>query len=135
MHVRRLSSLSRSRHLIRFTLGFLLAGSLIGCDDRTTEDRGREALKKIQEALPDIEAQALEQQVDAGVVEDAQRQLTALKEYQGEVDGKLDSVTVNAIQAFQRTHGIHDDGMLNARTRETLRAAAEKAPDSGNSAG
>ena len=79
-------------------------------------------------SLKDVEAIALEQKVEAEVVKQAQLQLTALKEYQGEVNGKLDSVTVNAIQAFQRTAGIEDDGILNEKTRKKLADAAPRAP-------
>src|SRR5262249_37697923 len=129
-----LSPASRQFTLVA-ALGCVLAVSLPGCDTRTTEDRGREALKKIQEAIPDVEAKALEQQVEPAVVQDVQRQLTAIKEYQGEVDGKLDSVTVNAIQAFQRSVGLHDTGIIDARTRDKLKAAADKAPPASGSAG
>ncbi len=116
-------------------LGCLLAVSIVGCDTRTTEDRGREALKKIQESIPDIEAKALEQQVDPAVVQDVQRQLTAIKEYQGDIDGKLDSVTVNAIQSFQRSAGLRDSGLIDERTREKLKAAADKVPPASGGAG
>ena len=53
-----------------------------------------------------------------------QKNLTVINEYQGEIDGKLDSVTVNAIQAFQRTAGLKDDGLITAATRQKLAAAA-----------
>jgi peptidoglycan hydrolase-like protein with peptidoglycan-binding domain len=46
-------------------------------------------------------------------------------EYLGEVNGKLDSVTVNAIQAFQRSRGLRDDGLLDERTKRELRAVLE----------
>jgi peptidoglycan hydrolase-like protein with peptidoglycan-binding domain len=57
-----------------------------------------------------------------------QENLTAIHEYQGEISGKFDSVTVNAIQAFQRASGLEDNGIVDARTRERLQAAAAQAP-------
>jgi peptidoglycan hydrolase-like protein with peptidoglycan-binding domain len=123
--VRRRRASSPPPRLTCLALGALLAAAVPGCDTRTAEDRGREALEKIQEAIPDVEARALEQQVDSAVVQEAQRQLTTLKEYQGDIDGKLDSVTVNAIQAFQRSAGLRDNGILDARTCNRLKAAAE----------
>ena len=44
-----------------------------------------------------------------------------------EANGKLDSVTINAIQAFQRSAGLKDDGIIDAHTREKLAAAAKRA--------
>ncbi len=104
-----------------------LLGLAAGCTGQTAEERAREAAEQIKESIPDVEAIALAQPVDASVVEEVQRQLTALHEYQGEINGKLDSVTVNAIQAFQRSAGLKDDGILDARTREKLAAAAARA--------
>jgi peptidoglycan hydrolase-like protein with peptidoglycan-binding domain len=95
-----------------------------GCGGQSVEDRAREQAEKIQKEMGDRDADALAQQVDVAVVSDVQRQLTALHEYQGEIDGKIDSVTVNAIQAFQRTSGLKDNGMLTPETRTKLAAAA-----------
>lgn len=104
-----------------------LLGLAAGCTGQTAEERAREAAEQIKESIPDVEAIALAQPVEASVVEEVQRQLTALHEYQGEINGKLDSVTVNAIQAFQRSVGLKDDGILDAHTREKLTEAAARA--------
>ena len=81
--------------------------------------------ERMQESIPDVHAQALAQDATKEEVELAQRALTADKEYMGAVDGKLDRVTVNAIQAFQRRHGLADDGLLNDATLERLRAVVD----------
>ena len=95
---------------------------------KSVEDRAREQAEKIQRGMVDVEAVALEQKAPAEVVSEVQRNLTAINEYQGEINGTIDSVTVNAIQAFQRTAGLKDDGIITDKTREKLAAAAAKAP-------
>ena len=80
--------------------------------------------------MVDVEAIALEQKADPAVVSEVQRNLTTINEYQGEIDGKLDSVTVNAIQAFQRTAGLKDDGIITAgHAPEAGRGAARPGKD------
>jgi peptidoglycan hydrolase-like protein with peptidoglycan-binding domain len=98
------------------------------CSRQSVEDRAREQAEKIQKGMVDVEAVALEQKAPADVVSEVQRNLTAINEYQGEINGTIDSVTVNAIQAFQRNAGIKDDGIITDKTREKLAAAAAKAP-------
>jgi len=98
------------------------------CSKQSVEDRAREQAEKIQRGMVDVEAVALEQKAPAEVVSEVQRNLTAINEYQGEINGTIDSVTVNAIQAFQRTAGLKDDGIITDKTREKLAAAAAKAP-------
>jgi peptidoglycan hydrolase-like protein with peptidoglycan-binding domain len=121
-----------SLRLDRLPLEILRAGSLAllvaicaaGCSHQTAEERARATAEKLTKSLIDVEAIALDQTVDASVVSEVQRNLTAINEYQGEIDGKLDSVTVNAIQAFQRTAGVKDDGIITDATRQKLAAAA-----------
>lgn len=104
---------------------FLLLCVLAGCTGgQTAEERAREAAEQVSRSQPNVEATALAQVVDVATVKTAQEQLTQLNEYQGEANGELDSVTVNAIQAFQRAAGLRDDGILNAATREKLALAA-----------
>jgi peptidoglycan hydrolase-like protein with peptidoglycan-binding domain len=106
------------------TLALLLAAAG-GCQGgQSAEDRAREAAEEISRSQPNVEATALAQTVDESTVKTAQEHLKLLHEYQGEIDGALDSVTVNAIQAFQRSAGLRDDGLLNERTRERLARAA-----------
>ena len=103
-------------------LSLLLGGA--ACEPKSDEERGREAMKEMEKSMVDFDSIALEQKADAAVVEDVQRNLTAINEYQGDINGKVDSVTVNAIQAFQRSAGLRDDGMITADTRTKLAAAA-----------
>lgn len=102
----------------------LLLGSALGavaCNEEGAERRAREAAEKIQGAIPNRMAAALAQEATADEIKQAQEALTAVKEYMGEINGKLDTVTINAIQAFQRTHGLDDDGILDAETKDLLR--------------
>jgi len=91
------------------------------CSDAETERRAREAAEQVRSSIPDVQARALEQKVTAEDVRLAQAALTAAKEYQGEINGELDRVTINAIQAFQRAHGRRDDGILDPETLNLLR--------------
>src|SRR5258708_3692891 len=86
---------------------------LIRCSNESSEQRAREAAERIKESIPDVEARALEQKVTPEQVQRAQAALTAVHEYLGEVNGKLDAVTVNAVEAFQHAHGLPADGILN----------------------
>ena len=113
----------------RIAVGIALAVVVLfglGCSRKSVEDRAREEAEKIQHEMVDVEAVALDQKAPADVVSEVQRNLTAINEYQGEINGKLDSVTINAIQSFQRTAGLKDDGLINDKTREKLAAAAAK---------
>ncbi|MCX8071658.1 MAG: peptidoglycan-binding protein [Candidatus Binatia bacterium] len=109
---------------------WLVAGALsffmLACQ-QDTEARAREAAEKIKESIPDVQARALSQPVTEEEVREAQLALREVKEYLGEVNGKLDAVTVNAIQAFQRSRGIRDDGILNERTKRELRKVLSEA--------
>ena len=102
----------------------MLAGVLAACTQQTDEERGREAMKEMQKSTVDVEAIALAQPASPELVSEVQRHLTAIHEYQGEINGKIDSVTVNAIQSFQRTASLPDDGIINEATRKKLAAAA-----------
>ena len=94
------------------------------CSNKTVEERARDTLEKMQASMVDVEAIALEQKADPAVISEVQRNLTAINEYQGEINGKLDSVTINALQSFQRTAGLKDDGLITPATRQKLAAAA-----------
>jgi hypothetical protein len=125
MHRRFRCALSRRLCLVGTAL--ILALAAIGCNNQTIEERARDTLERIQKGMVDVEAIALEQKADPAVISEVQRNLTAINEYQGEIDGKLDSVTINAIQSFQRTAGLKDTGIITAATREKLAAAAGQA--------
>jgi peptidoglycan hydrolase-like protein with peptidoglycan-binding domain len=104
----------------------VISFGLIGCNEESTERRAREAVEKFQNALPDRMAVALEQKATAEEIKQAQQALTAQKEYMGEINGQLDAVTVNAIQAFQRAQGLDDDGILDDQTKKLLAEAGKR---------
>ncbi len=99
---------------------------LVGCEGRSMESRAREAAERIKESMPDVETKALAQKTTPEQVKQAQQALKTVNEYQGEVTGTLDAVTVNSIEAFQRAHGLAADGILNGRTQRALQEAAER---------
>jgi|GEM_PF-2421089 len=102
------------------TVAWVLSAGALGCQ-ADTEARAREAAEKIKTSIPDVQARALAQKVSEEEVREAQQALQVVKEYMGEVNGKLDAITVNAIQAFQRSRGLRDDGILDDRTKRELR--------------
>ena len=89
-----------------------------------TEDRIEAARERVQQSLRNSDPAAFQQDIDAAVVREVQSDLRRLNEYHGDISGILDSVTVNAIQAFQRSAGLDDTGIIDSRTRERLAAAA-----------
>src|SRR5262245_53230254 len=107
-----------------------------GCGGRSIEDRAREAAEKAKDTSlgPDFEAIAVAQPIDPAVAKEVQENLAAIHEYQGEIGIKFDSVTVNAVQAFQRSVNLKDDGIVNDRTRSALQAAANAAKQGGGAA-
>jgi peptidoglycan hydrolase-like protein with peptidoglycan-binding domain len=110
------------------TLILLTAVAFIAaCTGKDAESRAREAEKKIKDSIPDIVGAALAQKASPEQIKLAQEDLKAISEYLGDANGKLDAVTVSAIQAFQRTQGMNADGMLNAKTMRRLQEAAAKA--------
>ena len=114
---------------MRKTLLILATLSAIAaCTGKNAETRAREAEKKIKESIPDVVAAALAQNATPEQIKQAQEELKVLSEYLGESTGKLDAVTVSAIQAFQRTEGLKADGMLTDKTMRLLQEAAAKGP-------
>ena len=116
---------SFSARCVRLGTVILLAGALLltACSRQSLEDRAREQAEKILESMGDAESRALSQKVTPEQVTQAQEALTRVHEYMGEVNGKLDAVTVNAVEAFQRAHGLKDDGILNQKTQRLLQEA------------
>jgi len=110
----------------RAVLILVTLGAMAACTGQNAETRAREAEKKIKEAIPDVVGAALEQKATPEQVRQAQDELKTLSEYLGETTGKLDAVTVSAIQAFQRTQGLKADGMLNDKTMRLLQEAAAR---------
>lgn len=105
----------------------LLGLAAPACKIPTDQDRAKAAEESAKKSLVAIDHAALEQKVDADKVKKIQQQLTAVKEYKGDVNGKLDQVTINAYEAFQRSNGLFPDGMLNDKTLKLLEEAAAKA--------
>lgn len=108
------------------------AAAMAACTSESATTRAREAAEQSQVEVVDPQATALAQEASEGVVKEAQEHLRTLHEYLGEVNGTLDSVTVNAVEAFQRTHGLSPDGLLTGATMRALReaAAAKERPPS-----
>jgi len=110
-------------------LAAAIGAALTACSPEHAAQRGRLAAETMKDSLPDVDGAAQAQRLPPEVVREAQQALTALHEYQGDITGELDQVTINAIQAFQRAHGLPDDGVLDARTRKRLAAATPSATD------
>ena len=100
---------------------------LLGCEAADPAKAGREAAERAKAAIRAIDADAHEQKVAPEVVKKVQEQLTAIKEYQGPIDGKLDPVTLNAFEAFQRSLGLTADGMFTDKVLAKLAEAAARA--------
>jgi hypothetical protein len=97
---------------------------LVGCSQESPTERAQKAVEEIRRSIPDPDATAIAQKTDTETVKEVQQRLTTLKEYMGEINGKLDGVTINAIEAFQRSAGLPDNGILDNRTLKKLRQAA-----------
>jgi len=115
--------------LPRRLAAWLLAGAALAasaCSIPTEEDRARAAEESAKRSLVAIDAEALEQKVAPEKVKEIQQQLAAINEYKGEITGKLDQVTVNAYEAFQRQNDLYPDGMFDDKTLRLLAEAAAK---------
>ena len=98
-----------------------------GTTSKAMEERMREIEKRVKASLPKTQEIALAQKADPEVVTKVQNELKVLQEYLEDApSGKIDMVTVNAIEAFQRRAGLHDDGLLNEETLKRLDEAAKK---------
>jgi peptidoglycan hydrolase-like protein with peptidoglycan-binding domain len=100
--------------------------TLVACTGKSEEERAREAEEEIDKSMPEVEATALAQTVGEDVVKEVQRNLTKIHEYQGEINGVLDSVTLNALEAFQRSLGEPDNGIIDDKVRRKLEEAAQQ---------
>ena len=126
------------RHRSITLLAALVVGvSALGCESPDTdsgttskamEKRMREMEKRAKDSLPKTQQIALAQKVDPTVVTKIQNDLKALNEYLQEPSGKIDMVTVNAIEAFQNRVGLEDNGLLDEETLKRLDQAAKNAP-------
>lgn len=109
----------------------LLTLFVAACGAPSAEERARDAADEIRKGMTDPDQAALDQKVGRDVVRQVQQALTERHEYMGNIDGKLDSVTVNAIQAFQRSvnaaipwwtpwEKLNDKGIIDAPTLAQL---------------
>jgi len=113
------------------------AALAIGCAGAPTgEERAREAAADIEASIQDYDTPALNQQVEASAVVEVQENLTTLDEYMDEIDGEIDPVLVNSIQAFQRKQNEAipwwrfwqrrpNDGLITPELRREIAAAAQ----------
>ena len=103
-----------------------------GTTSKAMEQRMREIEKRMKDSMPKTQQIALAQKPDPAVVRKVQDQLKTLNEYlELAPSGKIDMVTVNAIEAFQHRAGLKEDGLLNEETLRKLEEAAKAAPPPG----
>jgi peptidoglycan hydrolase-like protein with peptidoglycan-binding domain len=97
-----------------------------GCSSELAEEKARAAAERARDAIQPLDHGALEQKISADVVKKVQTQLTTLKEYMGPITGRLDQVTLNALESFQRKNDITPDGRFNDETLRLLDSTASR---------
>lgn len=128
------SSTVRTGRFVAVAATALLLALTAACSGPDAEERAREAAAAIEASIKDYDTAALNQKVDKKVVKEVQNQLTQLDEYMGEINGQIDPVLVNAIQAFQRSQNAKipwwqfwdrrpNDGLITDHLRRELAAA------------
>jgi len=116
---------------LRRLAGCLVASSLLlGCSNSDPRAQARQAEERARASLQSFDAAAHLQKIDPEQVKTVQQELTVLKEYMGPVNGRLDPVTLNALQAFQSSEGLTPDGMFTQRTLDRLKEVARQATPS-----
>ena len=119
----------------RLALALAFGVFLGGCETGPGESQeSREAFKarmleiekRMKDSMPKTQENALKQNVNGETLNRVQQQLATLKEYQGEPTPKMDFVTVNAIQAFQRQMRLDENGLLDEKTLRLLEQEAKK---------
>lgn len=124
---------ARGRGAVRFApLALALSIAAAGCAETNMEELGRQAAERAKSSIRAIDADALDQKLPPETIRKVQEDLTAIREYMGPVDGKLDQVLLNAFEAFQRSEGMPPNGIFDEKTLPRLAAAAAKAPRSGS---
>jgi hypothetical protein len=96
---------------------------VVGCSHDSPTERAQKAVEEIRRSIPDPDATAMAQNADPKTVKEVQQRLRVLNEYMGEMNGELDGVTIHAIEAYQRSAGLPDTGILDAHTLKKLREA------------
>ncbi len=116
-------------------LGVAILCAVAACGVPNAEERERDAAAAIEASIQDFDGPALSQEVERKVVVEVQTHLTEIKEYMGEINGEIDPVLVNAIQAFQRAKDAEvpwwkfwqhrpNDGLITDLLRQQLKEAA-----------
>lgn len=118
----KLSARLRTRGTALLALTSLVA--VAACEVPTAEERAKAAEEIAKRSLQSIDHGAMSQKVDPEVVKKVQEQLTVLNQYMGPINGKLDQVTINAYEAFERNNDLQPDGMFDDDTLRLLEAAA-----------
>jgi peptidoglycan hydrolase-like protein with peptidoglycan-binding domain len=98
--------------------------SVSACSGDLAKEKARAAAERARDAIQPLDHGAMEQKVDSGQVKAVQASLTVLKEYMGPINGKLDQVTLNALESFQRKNDITPDGRFNDETLTLLQQVA-----------
>ncbi len=118
----------RRHPLAQGVLPALLAAAMIaGCASKDPDAALKAAAERAKAAIKSIDHAAFQQKVEPAEVKQVQQQLTAIQEYMGPIDGQLNAVTLNAVEAFQRSEELSPDGMLTQETLSRLSEAAAAA--------
>jgi peptidoglycan hydrolase-like protein with peptidoglycan-binding domain len=103
-----------------------VALALGACHFPTEEERAKAAEANAKKSLIPIDHLALEQKIAPDRLKKIQQELTVIHEYMGAVNGKLDQVTVNSYEAFQRRNDFYPDGMFTEKQLRLLEETAAK---------
>jgi peptidoglycan hydrolase-like protein with peptidoglycan-binding domain len=117
----------RSTGFIRLVAALALVAapfSISACSEDLAKEKARAAAERARDAIQPLDHGAMEQTIAPEQVKAVQASLTVLKEYMGPINGKLDQVTLNALESFQRKNDITADGRFNEETLTLLQQAA-----------
>jgi len=117
----------RSTRLVRLVAALALVAapfSISACSPDLAKEKARAAAERARDATKPLDHGAMEQTIAPEQVKAVQAALTVLKEYMGPINGKLDQVTLNALESFQRKNEITPDGRFNEETLTLLQQTA-----------
>jgi peptidoglycan hydrolase-like protein with peptidoglycan-binding domain len=117
----------RSTGFVRLVAALALVAapfSISACSEDLAKEKARAAAERARDAIQPLDHGAMEQTIAPEQVKAVQASLTVLKEYMGPINGKLDQVTLNALESFQRKNDITADGRFNEETLTLLQQAA-----------
>jgi peptidoglycan hydrolase-like protein with peptidoglycan-binding domain len=117
----------RSTGFVRLVAALALVAALFSisaCSEDLAKEKARAAAERARDAIQPLDHGAMEQTIAPEQVKAVQASLTVLKEYMGPINGKLDQVTLNALESFQRKNDITADGRFNEETLTLLQQAA-----------